>query len=274
MTSYISDSQDAKDFFPRRPGEPEALIRLERIWKRLGSAEVLKGTHLHVVRGETLVIIGESGCGKSVLLKHITGLMRPDKGRVVFDHIEISSTDESDLATVRRRFGMVFQMAALFDSMTVRENVAFGLYRHTSFPEKRINEIVSEKLRLVGLSGVENKMPSELSGGMRKRVGIARAIALDPEVMLYDEPTTGLDPIMSDVINELIIRVQKNQNTTSIVVTHDMKGAYKIADRIAMLHQGKIIQVGSPGEIQETANPVVGQFIRGEARERIEESLA
>ncbi len=252
----------------------EGLIRIEQVWKRFGSTHVLRGAHINICRGETLVIIGESGCGKSVLLKHIIGLLRPDKGRVIFDHIEISATDETDLATVRRRFGMVFQLAALFDSMSVRENVAFGLYRHTNYSEDRISSIVTEKLRLVGLSGVESKMPSELSGGMRKRVGIARAIALDPEVILYDEPTTGLDPIMSDVINELILRVQRSQNTTSIVVTHDMKSAYKIGTRIAMLHKGKIIQVGTPEEIQNTTNPIVGQFIRGEARERIEESLA
>jgi len=256
------------------PRPPEGLIRIEKVWKSFGKSEVLKGVHLHIARGETLVIIGESGCGKSVLLKHIIGLLKPDKGRVIFDHIEMSSTDEGDLATVRRRFGMVFQLAALFDSMTVRENVAFGLYRHTNYPEARISRTVSEKLHLVGLSGVENKMPAELSGGMRKRVGIARAIALDPEVMLYDEPTTGLDPIMADVINELIIRVQTTQNTTSVVVTHDMKSAYKIGSRIAMLHQGKIIQAGTPQEIQNTSNPIVSQFIRGEARERLEETLA
>jgi len=253
---------------------PEGLIRIEKVWKKFGGQHVLKGVHLHVCRGETLVIIGESGCGKSVLLKHIIGLLRPDRGKVVFDHIEISSTDELDLATVRRRFGMVFQLSALFDSMTVRENVAFGLHRHANYGEDRVSQIVSEKLRLVGMAGAEDKMPAELSGGMKKRVGIARAIALDPEVVLYDEPTTGLDPIMADVINELIIRVQKSQNTTSVVVTHDMKSAYKIGTRIAMLHKGKIVQVGTPEEIQNTDNPVVAQFIRGEARERIEESLA
>jgi phospholipid/cholesterol/gamma-HCH transport system ATP-binding protein len=251
----------------------EGLIRLERVWKRFNSLEVLRGLHLHVLRGETLAIIGESGCGKSVVLKHIIGLLRPDKGRVIFDHIEISATDESDLATVRRRFGMVFQGAALFDSMTVKENVAFALFRQTNFSEQRISQIVTEKLHLVGLPGVEDKKPAELSGGMKKRVGIARAIALDPEVILYDEPTAGLDPIMADVINELIIRVQKSQNTTSVVVTHDMKSAYKIASRIAMLYQGKIVQVGTPEEIQNTSNPIVGQFIRGEARERITETL-
>ena len=262
-----------QDSYGWKAGGVEALIRIERVFKRFGPGEVLRGAHLHIFRGETLVIIGESGCGKSVLLKHIIGLLRPDKGRVIFDHIEVSSTDETDLATVRRRFGMVFQMSALFDSMSVRGNVAFGLYRHTSYPEKRINELVTEKLRLVGLSSVADKMPAELSGGMKKRVGIARAIALDPEVILYDEPTTGLDPIMADVINELILRVQRTQNTTSIVVTHDMKSAYKIGSRIAMLHQGKIIQIGTPEEIQNSSNPIVGQFIRGEARERIEESV-
>lgn len=250
------------------------LICIENLWKRFEGLEVLKGLSIDVSRGETFVIIGESGTGKSVILKHIIGLLRPDRGRVIFDHIEISSETESTLAKVRERFGMVFQGAALFDSMTVKENVAFGLRRQTRYTEKRIAEIVTGKLKLVGLSGVEEKMPAELSGGMKKRVGIARAIAMDPEVILYDEPTAGLDPIMSDVINELILRVQMTQNATSIVVTHDMNSAYKIATRIGLLKDGVIVEEGTPAEIKNTSNPVVSQFINGEARERIEEMMA
>lgn len=250
------------------------LIRVEDVWKRFSRLEVFRGLDLEVRRGETICVIGESGSGKSVLLKHIIGLIRPDRGRVILEGVNIDTLDEARLAEMRRRFGMVFQGAALFDSMDVYENVAFGPRRHTDYPEEKISGIVSQKLHLVGLSGVERKMPAELSGGMRKRVGIARAIALDPEVILYDEPTAGLDPIMADVINELILRVQKNECSTSVVVTHDMKSAYKIANRIAMLHRGKIVFVGTPEEVQHTTNPTVAQFIRGEARERIEETLA
>jgi len=256
-----------------RPASGDVLIRMQDVWKNFDGLEVLRGVTLAVERGETIVIIGESGCGKSVTLKLIIGILKPDRGRVVFDHLDMSGMSDTDLATVSRRFGMVFQGSALFDSLTVRENVAFGLQRHTNYSEEKANRIVTEKLRLVGLSGVEDKLPGELSGGMKKRVAIARATALDPEVMLYDEPTTGLDPIMADVVNELILRVQKNERTTSVVVTHDMKSAYKIGTHIAMLYHGRIIQVGTPAEIQNTANPVVAQFIHGEARERIEESL-
>ncbi|MCD6406163.1 MAG: ABC transporter ATP-binding protein [Planctomycetes bacterium] len=252
-------------------GEP--VIEVNDVWKRFGSLEVLKGISLAVGRGETLVIIGASGCGKSVLLKHIIGLLRPDSGSVVFDRQEISTMPKMQLAQVRRRFGMVFQGAALFDSFSVKENVAFGLRRHTDYSEEKMSAVVAEKLRLVGLVGLEQKMPGELSGGMKKRVGIARAIALEPEVLLYDEPTTGLDPIMADVINELILRVQKSQNATSVVVTHDMQSAYKVATRIAMLHDGRIIEVGSPEEIQNTHNPTVSQFIRGEAGDLIDTAL-
>ena len=251
----------------------EVLIRLEDLWKSFGPLQVLKGLKLDICKGETVVIIGGSGSGKSVILKHIIGLLRPDRGRVVFDHIVISEESEKNLAQVRERFGMVFQGAALFDSMTVLENVAFGLRRHTDYGEDRIRRIVAEKLRLVGLTGVEDKMPAELSGGMKKRVGVARAIAMEPEVILYDEPTAGLDPIMSDVVSELIMRVQQSQHATSVVVTHDMKSAYKIADRIAMLGEGKIIEEGSPEQIQASANPVVRGFVRGEADEKLRQDL-
>lgn len=250
------------------------ILRVADVCKSFGDLEVLKGTTLDVFAGETLVVIGGSGCGKSVLLKHLIGLLRPDQGKVFFEDMEVSSMSEGDLAVMRRRFAMVFQLSALFDSLTVKENVAFGLRRQTDYDEGRISEVVTEKLRLVGLRGVETKMPAELSGGMKKRVAIARAIATDPEVILYDEPTTGLDPIMADVVNELILRVQEKQKATSIVVTHDMKSAYKVGSRIAMLEGGRIIEVGTPEEIQNTSNPVVAQFIRGEARDFIEETAA
>ncbi len=269
MRAIVADTANQTDI--AASGAP--VIEINDVYKRFGSLEVLKGVSLEVGRGETLVIIGASGCGKSVLLKHIIGLLRPDSGSVIFDRQEISTMSQTQLAHIRRRFGMVFQGAALFDSLSVKENVAFGLRRHTDYPEDKISAIVSEKLRLVGMVGVEQKMPGELSGGMKKRVGIARAIALEPEVILYDEPTTGLDPIMADVINELILRVQKSHNTTSIVVTHDMQSAYKVATRIAMLHDGRIIEVGSPEEIQNTRNPIVSQFIHGEAGDLIDATL-
>jgi phospholipid/cholesterol/gamma-HCH transport system ATP-binding protein len=251
----------------------QCILRVLDIYKRFAGLRVLKGVSLDVCTGETLVVIGGSGCGKSVLLKHIIGILRPDEGRVIFDGAEISSMSDVELAVVRRRFAMVFQLSALFDSLTVKENVAFGLRRHTDYDEERISEIVGEKLRLVGLRGVEEKMPAELSGGMKKRVAIARAIATEPEVILYDEPTTGLDPIMADVVNELILRVQERQKTTSVVVTHDMNSAYKVATRIAMLDEGRIVEIGTPEEIQNTENPVVAQFIRGEARDYIEQTV-
>lgn len=256
------------------PDGDDRIIEVRDVYKNFESLEVLKGCSIDVVRGETLVVIGGSGCGKSVLLKHMIGLLRPDSGTVFFEGEEMSSMSTAQLARVRRRFGMVFQGSALFDSLSVDGNVGFALRRYSGKSEEEIREIVGRKLRLVGLAGVQEKMPAELSGGMKKRVGIARAIAIDPEVILYDEPTTGLDPIMADVINELIMRVEKSQNATSIVVTHDMKSAYKVGTRIAMLEGGRIIEVGSPEEIQNTSNPVVSQFIHGEAGSLIEETLA
>jgi len=251
----------------------DAVIRAVDVYKAFGDLEVLKGLNLEVRRNETMVVIGGSGCGKSVLLKHIIGLLRPDSGEVFFDSQKISEMSEEELARVRGRFGMVFQGSALFDSLTVKENVAFRLRRSGDYSEEEINGIVADKLRLVGLHGVENKMPAELSGGMKKRVGIARAIAAEPEVILYDEPTTGLDPIMADVVNELMLRVQENLCATSVVVTHDMKSAYKVADRIAMMKDGVIIETGTPEEIRNTDNEIVAQFIRGEARDYVEENV-
>ncbi len=241
------------------------MIDLLDIHKSFGGNHVLRGASLKVQRGESMVVIGGSGSGKSVLLKHIIGLLRPDSGSVLIDSADISQLDEDGLNETRKKFGMLFQSAALFDSMSVWENVGFGLKRHTRMSGPAIKEIVVRKLKTVGLVGVEDKMPSDLSGGMRKRVGLARAIAMEPEIILYDEPTTGLDPIMADVINELIIKMREELNVTSVAITHDMKSAYKIADTIAMLYNGVIIDRGPPGEIRNTLNPIVRQFIEGRA---------
>ncbi len=239
------------------------MIVVEELYKSFGPKKVLKGVNLEIKKGESMVIIGGSGSGKSVLLKHIIGLLRPDRGRVLIDNVDITGLNERQLYAVRRRFGMLFQGAALFDSLTVWENVAFALLRQKVASPDEARRIASEKLKMVGLKGVEDLMPSELSGGMKKRVGLARAIAHNPEIILYDEPTTGLDPIMADAINELIIQLQQKLNVTSVTITHDMTSAYKIADRIAMLYDGKIIQVGTPEEIKNTDNPVVKQFVTG-----------
>lgn len=239
------------------------MIEIKELFKNFGTNQVLNGVNLTIKKGETIVILGRSGCGKSVLLKHIIGLMKPDSGQIYIDGEEITSYTNEKLYTLRKRFGMLFQGSALFDSMTVEENVGLGLMEHTNLGKEKIKEIVREKLRLVGMGGVENLRPAELSGGMKKRVGLARAIAMEPEFVLYDEPTTGLDPIMADVINELIIRLRDTLSITSIAVTHDIVSAYKIADRIAMLYEGKIIFVGTPEETKDTTDPVVKQFIEG-----------
>jgi len=239
------------------------MIEIKDVYKSFGNNQVLNGVDLNINQGETTVILGRSGCGKSVLLKHIIGLMKPDKGQIFIDEEEITAYSYEKLSNLRRRFGMLFQGAALFDSMTVEENVGLGLTEHTALSKEKIKEIVKEKLRLVGMAGVENLKPAELSGGMKKRVGLARAIAMDPDIVLYDEPTTGLDPIMADVINELVISLRNTLKITSIAVTHDIVSAYKIADRVAMLYEGKIIWVGTPEETKNTTDPVVKQFIHG-----------
>lgn len=239
------------------------MIEIKEVYKSFGANQVLNGVDLNINKGETIVILGRSGCGKSVLLKHIIGLMRPDKGQIFIEGQEITAYSYEKLSNLRKRFGMLFQGAALFDSMTVEENVGLSLTEHTDLSKEKIKEIVKEKLRLVGMAGVENLKPAELSGGMKKRVGLARAIAMDPDIVLYDEPTTGLDPIMADVINELVISLRNTLKITSIAVTHDIVSAYKIADRIAMLYEGKIIWVGTPEETKNTTDPVVKQFIHG-----------
>lgn len=241
------------------------MIEIIDLYKSFGVHPVLSGLNLTIREGETIVIIGRSGCGKSVLLKHIIGLMRPDQGRIVIDRVDIFSLSRRELREFRLKISMVFQGAALFDSMTVEENVGFLLYEHSKTPSSEIRRRVADKLRMVGLHGVETLMPAELSGGMKKRVGIARALCADPMIILYDEPTTGLDPIMADAINNLITRFHEKLGVTSIVVTHDMTSAYKIADRIAMLYEGRIIALGTPDEIKNSSDPVVRQFITGEA---------
>ena len=262
------------------PRGEKPLIELERVSMQFGPQRVLRAIDLRIERGRTLVVIGESGCGKTVLLKLIIGLLRPTSGRVTFDGRVLTELNERELTRQRLRFGFLFQGAALFDSLSVYENVAFGLRMHRRLPEAEIGLRVRQRLQEVGLPpGVEHKKPAELSGGMRKRVGLARALALDPEVMLYDEPTTGLDPIMTDVINELILQTRRRHPITSIVITHDMKTVTKVADRIVMFYplprlrpdEGQVLFDGTPAELQACPDPRVRQFIEGEARERLTE---
>ena len=241
------------------------MIEIINLHKCFGANHVLRGITLTVEKGESMVVIGGSGSGKSVLLKHIIGILKPDEGKILIDGTDITTLRENDLYEVRKKFGMLFQMAALFDSMSVWENVGFALLRHKKVGEKEAKAIAVEKLGLVGLIGIEDLMPSQLSGGMKKRVGLARAIAHEPEILLYDEPTTGLDPIMADAINDLIIEMKQHLSVTSIAITHDMSSAYKIADRIAMLYKGEIVDTGTPDEIKNTRNPIVEQFITGSA---------
>ncbi len=240
-------------------------IEVAGLHKSFDTNHVLKGVNLEVRKGESMVVIGGSGVGKSVLIKCIIGLMRPDSGSIRVDGQEIASLNEKSLNEVRKKFGMLFQAGALFDSLPVWENVGFGLKQHTSLSDNEIKSIAVEKLRTLGLRDVEDLMPSELSGGMRKRVSLARAIAMEPEILLYDEPTTGLDPIMADAINDLIVQMRKTLRVTSIAITHDMVSAYKIADRIAMLYEGRIVEVGTPEQIRESSNAVVQQFTQGKA---------
>jgi len=241
------------------------MIKFENVHKYFDKNHILSGVNLEVARGESIVVIGGSGSGKSVMLKHIIGLLKPDEGKVIIDSTDLSGLNEDGLNEFRKKYGMLFQSAALFDSMRVWENVGFALSRHTHMTDHDIKEVAVQKLKMVGLINVENVMPSELSGGMRKRVGLARAIAMEPEIMLYDEPTTGLDPIMADAINELIIEMNNKLNVTSVTITHDMKSAYKIADTIAMLYNGVIIARGTPEEIENSQDPYVKQFVKGSA---------
>lgn len=242
-----------------------SLIELRQVSKRFGPLIVLDKIDLNIEAGKCIVIIGASGSGKSVLLKHIVGLLKPDSGQVYFAGQRIDDIPERRLADIRKRFGFLFQQGALFDSMTVEQNVAFPLDEHSQKTAEEISQIVHQKLDMVGLPDAGPKMPEELSGGQKKRVALARAIALDPEVILYDEPTTGLDPVRADVINEVILKLQNELKVTSIVVTHDMHSAFKVAHRIVMLHEAHLIFDGTPDEIRQSQDPMVSCFIRGEA---------
>ena len=239
------------------------MIEFQDVHKAFGPKRVLEGLSLKIDDAETMVIIGFSGTGKSVALKHIVGLLHPDAGDVIVDGEAVSMLDRGGLTTLREGIGYVFQFAALFDSMTVAENLELGLRRRRELSDEEIGDRVREALALVDLSGTEERLPAELSGGMRKRVGIARAIALRPRYILYDEPTTGLDPVTSAVIDRLMVRTREHLGVTGVVVTHDMRSAYTVGDRIAMLYGGRIRQVGTVAEIQETEDPVVRQFIEG-----------
>lgn len=238
----------------------EYAIECIDLHKSFGKHKIHKGIDLKIVKGAVTYIIGPSGTGKSVLLKQLCGLMPPTSGKVYVDGEDLTQMKRDQLKDMRKKFGILFQNAALFDSMNVYQNVAFPLVEHTKKPKSEIDKIVSEKLRLVGLKDIEDKMPSELSGGMRKRVGLARAIALEPDIILYDEPTTGLDPIMCDVVDNLIHDTQKELGITSIVISHDIESTLKIADYIAMLYDGKVVLYGTAEDFKNTDNPYVKQF--------------
>ena len=239
------------------------MIEIINLKKSFGNKEVLRGVDLNIEEGKTNVIIGASGCGKSVLLKHIVGLLKPDEGHILIDGDDITKMNEKEIYAIRKKFGFLFQSAALFDSMTVGENVGIALRENTLTPKAEINRIVSEKLGMVDLPGTENLMPSELSGGMRKRVGLARALATNPQYILYDEPTTGLDPITSETIDELMesVALNKELEVTSIIVTHDIFTVYEIGDRVAMMYEGKVHFNGTPEERRATSDTIVRQFL-------------
>ena len=247
----------------RMPREP--FVEFQELFKAYGSKQVLRGASLKVYRGEVLVILGGSGTGKSVTLRHMLGLEAPDSGRVIVEEEDITDLPEEELYRVRKKFGMLFQSGALFDSMTVFENIAFPLREHTEMSDDEITRAVREKLELVNLPNSEHLMPVDLSGGMRKRVGLARSIVLDPKVILYDEPTTGLDPITAQTINELIVDLQAKLNVTSVVVTHDIHSAFSVGDRIAFLHQGVFEWIGSMDEARVSDHPRLRDFLKASA---------
>jgi len=246
------------------------MIEVKGLHKSFGALKVLKGVDLQIPKGQTTVILGRSGTGKSVLLKHIIGLMSPDRGKVWIDGVDITRLGDRDLNEVRKKFGMLFQEAALFDSMTVRENVAFPLREHTKLNDDNIGKIVTYKLEQVGLPGQEEKMPAELSGGMKRRVGLARALALDPEIVLFDEPTTGLDPPMAEAIEDLIIETQRRLGDTFVVITHNITTAFHIAHKIAMLHEGRVAVEGTPRTFKRSSHPVVQAFMAREEQKEVQ----
>lgn len=239
------------------------MIRLRNLTKYFGDLKVLENISFDIRDGETLAIIGPSGCGKSTLLRLLLRLEEPTSGTIIVDGMDISQLSREGLINLRKKFGMVFQSSALFDSLNVFENVAFALRQHTKLSEREIAQIVAEKLRLVNLEGTENLMPSELSGGMQKRVSIARALAFNPQIILYDEPTTGLDPITSVNIEDLMLKLSRELKVTSIIVTHVLQTVYRVASRIVMLHEGKFIETGTPEETKRSTNPIVRKFITG-----------
>lgn len=245
------------------------MIKLINVCKSFHHHRVLDNLTLTIAPEKISVIIGQSGSGKTVLLKHMIALMRPDSGQIIINDMDITQQDEKTLSEIRKQFGMLFQGAALFDSMTVGENVAFPMREHSDRSEEEIERIVHEKLRQVGLADVYHKMPSELSGGMRKRVGLARAIALDPKIILFDEPTTGLDPIMRDAIDNLIVQTQQQTRATCVVISHDIDSALKIAHHVAMISEGRIVESGTPDDIRKSKHPVIRQFIDGISKGKV-----
>lgn len=238
----------------------DVIVQFRNVNKSFGHQQVLKDVSCDIVRGKTTVIIGPSGTGKSVFIKHLVGLMRPDSGSILVDGEDITALPERDLFRVRKKFGMLFQDGALFDSMTVFDNIAFPLRQHTRFSEEQIADVVAQKLAQVGLPNAAHKLPSELSGGMRKRVGLARAIALEPEIVLFDEPNSGLDPVMSDAIDKLIVRMQQELGLTFIVISHDIPGTFQIADYIGMLFKSELVAFGPADELRNADNPILQQF--------------
>lgn len=238
----------------------EPAIRVENVHKWFGKHHVLKGITCEIPKGEVTVFIGPSGTGKSVLMKCLVGLLRPDEGHIYYGNEDITKLKGRPLYKLRARFGKLFQDGALFDSLTVLENVAFPLRQHTDYDDETIRGIVADKLAAVGLPGIEHKLPGELSGGMRKRVGLARAIALDPEIVFFDEPNSGLDPVMSAAIDELILDIKERTGATFVVISHDIEGTWRIADRIGMLYMGELIQFGSVQETRDSTNPILRQF--------------
>ncbi|MBM4159433.1 MAG: ABC transporter ATP-binding protein [Ignavibacteria bacterium] len=237
------------------------MIEIRNLKKSFGDNHVLQGVNLKIIKGETIVIIGKSGCGKSVLLKHIIGLLQPDEGEIIIEGNNIVKMSSKEIYKLRNKFGFLFQGSALFDSMTVEENVGLALRENTKLSKNEIKKIVNEKLELVGLPGTNNVMPSDLSGGMKKRVALARALSTNPEYILYDEPTTGLDPVMSDAIDELVVELTDKLKVTSVVVTHDIFSVYDVADKVAMMEEGKIYFHSTPKELVETQDPVIRNFL-------------